>query len=172
MRCRRRAAADLVWVNGLADVTLEADLEPGWSCDLRFEVRLGALGHRWEQGPYATDASGGLIVPVALPGAAFLHDLAIDYVTDLAVRISCDDAGGVTVWQDFAPSMFLAWPTGRGTAPVVWDEATAAISAPRGVVSTALRATLDAGSTGRVLAPIPFAVPPSLAEDKAILPGD
>jgi hypothetical protein len=136
-----------------------------WS--VRIQARLGAIRTEWTQGPVAGTAEGTVEVALEPPASAWLHELAADYVTDLAVTVLGVDASGQQVIAARAPAAFLVWPEGRAGAPVVWDVATMRTSAPAGVVSDALRATLgDLAGVDRIGPPI-YAVRSFTAEDLA-----
>jgi hypothetical protein len=130
---------------------LNVDLDPG-DYTLRVRASLGAESYTWEQ-PIVVTTAGTVEVSLAPPAEAFLHDLAEDYVTGLGVKIVATDQSRV-LWIANAPTAFLAWPTGRTNAPVVWDAPTMAVEAPLGVVDAAVRAQVDDGVATRVLPPL------------------
>ena len=151
---------------------LQAVVEEDVPYLFEFRVRLGALGFSWEQGPVHPDASGLVSLVVTPPPEAFLHDLATDYVTDMAVlMVGHDPDRKIKVYGE-APPVFLAWPSGRDGGVEIWDRATALARAPRGVVSDTVRASLlPAAAEVRVLAPVGRGSPPP-ADEVALVPED
>lgn len=82
-------AAAPAWVDG----ALVADL-PAGEWDVRVEVGLGPLRHEWTV--RHTAPGGAAAVDLAVPGAAWLDDLAMTYLTRLVVRLTgvSGDAAG------------------------------------------------------------------------------
>lgn len=141
--CETAAAAvppiAVEWVAaGTGTHNLEIDLDPTLGVELRFQAALAERTHDWVQGPYLPDASGHLVVAVEPPDAAFLHDMALDYLTVLRVLVVGQRSASIETARR-APPAFLVWPDGGGAPAVVWDRATAASGAPNGVLSAAVR---------------------------------
>jgi hypothetical protein len=142
------------WTSGTSGV-LEVDLlsVAGRTYELHIEARLGGLASTWTQ-PLDALANEATTVQLSPPEGAFLHELALDYVTTLDVRVVAIDEAGNALEQLAAPVAFLAWPDGSEGAPVVWDLQTMNDQAPHGIVSGVLRDSLgDLTGVGRVLPP-------------------
>lgn len=160
------AAARPEWVTTADGLALELLVPAGLTYRVVYEVRLGSLGYRWEEG--LTASEGGVVsVPFEPPPEAFLDDLALDYLTDLRARVIGSTEGGSEPFVVWSPPGFLAWPHGPVGGCELWDQALVDSLAPNGVVSATARASVPAGFTGRVLAPIDRAGPPEAdpAED-------
>lgn len=108
---------------------------------MEVQLRLGVLSYTWVEDA-APAADGMLSITLHPPAAAFVHPLAEDYVSDLALRVVGLDASGRRVVTVEAPAAYLAWPAGATGAPAVWDGATMAALAPYGVVDPVLRGSL------------------------------
>lgn len=89
---------------------------------LAFEARasFGPLEHRWSVPPVEPDATGTIVVDLSIPREAFLHDLAVDWTTNLDVFPIQRD-GDQEVERFPGVDLVLAWPNGRESQPVVWD---------------------------------------------------
>jgi hypothetical protein len=139
-------------------VLVTADVPDGMNTELHLRVAMAGLSTSWIQGPY-TSTEGSLYATIDLPSEAFLHPFAEDYLSSLRVRMYSVDEGGLKhEFQDSAVRM-LAWPDGPAGMPAVWDRETAAIRAPNGVVSDALRASLDLEPDDFVVPPLSFGSP-------------
>lgn len=131
-------AARTRWEIGSAgSLVLRADVPDGFTWTVEAKARFGPLRTGWSEGPYAAD-DGLLEVDVRPPESVFLDDLAEDYVTDLSIRLLGESGDGRYI-QLLAPAAFVAWPSGRGGAAVVWDRPTMENEAPLGVVDPIVR---------------------------------
>jgi hypothetical protein len=120
---------------------LQADVDPALTFTLSVEAGLSGLHTGWTQGPYRANEQGVVTARLIPPSEAFLHEVALDYLTVLRVRLTgTGEDGSVLIIR--APNAFLAWPNGQQAGPVVWDRATAAVEAPNGVVSETVRTSL------------------------------
>lgn len=154
-----------VWTTNGSDVVLRAEIpvsaeQPAGGLRLVCRASFSYLRSVWTE-DLPLPADGLVVAQIVPPPSAWLHELASDYLTDLAVRIEVLDASGQVSFELVAPPAFVAWPTGPAAPPVVWDAATAAALAPRGIVSERVRSAMgDDGDTGRVLPPVSRPGPP------------
>lgn len=117
-----------------AKPVLAVQTEPGTVVHTRFRAMLGELVHTWRQPAVVADQSGQALVPVDVPAGAWLDDAAVDYVTDLEVRVRTGDG-----FVSYSPAAFLVWPRGRERGPEVWTRAEQEVRAPNGVFRAELR---------------------------------
>jgi hypothetical protein len=132
----RDSGARLTWRPGANETRLEVVTLPEQEIHLRFRAMLGELESSWSNGPYVTDARGRWEQPVSPPPQAFLHPVAVDYLTDLVVMV---ELGGHRARSDTA---YLAWPDGPTAPARIWTRTEAFENAPNGVFDASLRVGL------------------------------
>lgn len=133
------------------------DADPSLAWSLEAEASLGGLSTRWYTLLPAPEPDGSLSARVDVPDSAFLHDVALDFLTVLRVYLVGTDDAGRPMVRTRLPPAFLAWPDGRAAGSVVWDLPTARALAPNGIVNAELRRSL--GDRGDA-----WVVPPTLTD--------
>lgn len=111
--------------------------------ELEGRVNFGGDDITWEQGPYFLSAEETSFIDVEIPSTAFMDALQVDYTSTLVVRvIAYDTTIGLDLERQHAPRVKLVWTSPTST-PLLYDEETAALVAPGGIVSEEIRSRSD-----------------------------
>jgi hypothetical protein len=137
--------ARVSWVGLDGAPTLRVPMRAPGEVVLTARAKLGERETTWVTRAWVTPTDGTAEVRLFVPEAAWLHDAARDFVTDLWVVVDAES-------RRRTPGVaFLAWPGGRGSAPVVWTEGELEERAPQGVLRAELRVAAVEGEEVRVL---------------------
>lgn len=113
---------------------------------------MGALEYTWRLEPAEITAGTTSEVQIDIPGDAFLHELALDYVTDLRVLVYITETYTHRDWVEVMPEGFLAFAD-AGTSVTFLDRPAMRQDAPHGITNAEIRASYPGlGVNQRVIA--------------------
>ena len=121
---------------------------------LACEATFGPLKYAWEAGPYDIGEGSSIEVELEVPAEVFQNELATSYVTDLLVRVDPVQLDGRATIGLTLPNVYIAWPDGGTSDPLVWSEADLLLYAPAGVLDPELAIGVARDGSARVLPPI------------------
>ncbi|HAM21160.1 MAG TPA: hypothetical protein DCQ04_02600 [Actinobacteria bacterium] len=107
--------------------------------EIEGRINFGGEDITWEQGPYFLADEETSFVDVEIPSSAFMNEQQVDYLSTLVVRVTAyDTTTGEELERQSAPRLKAAWST-TSSVPMLFDEETARLVAPGGIVSEEVR---------------------------------